>query len=116
MAARVILGATYGLDIHKKDDPHVLNAEAVQGYLTACANQGSYLVNSIPILKYVPEWVPGAIPLMHLAAPSNICRRNVQATGQGVEGACALHGRYALFRSQGQCASCTIRPFDCCLH
>ncbi|KAL1759497.1 cytochrome P450 [Schizophyllum commune] len=61
MAARVILGATYGLDIHKKDDPHVLNAEAVQGYLTACANQGSYLVNSIPILKYVPEWVPGAM-------------------------------------------------------
>ncbi|KAL1717388.1 cytochrome P450 [Schizophyllum commune] len=61
MAARVILGATYGLDIRTKDDPHVLNAEAVQGYLTACANQGSYLVNSIPILKYVPEWVPGAM-------------------------------------------------------
>ncbi|KAI5889621.1 cytochrome P450 [Schizophyllum commune H4-8] len=51
MAARVILGATYGLDIRTKEDPHVLNAEAVQGYLTACANQGSYLVNSIPILK-----------------------------------------------------------------
>ncbi|KAI5889620.1 cytochrome P450 [Schizophyllum commune H4-8] len=59
-AARIILGTTYGFDIQTKDDPHVSNAEAVQDYFSATANQASYLVNSIPILKYVPEWMPGA--------------------------------------------------------
>ena len=28
--------------------------------LTIAAVPGSYLVDSFPILKYVPEWVPGA--------------------------------------------------------
>ncbi|KAL1748709.1 cytochrome P450 [Schizophyllum fasciatum] len=59
-AARIILGITYGLDIATKDDPHVLNAEAAQGSLSATVNQGAYLVNSIPSLKHVPEWMPGA--------------------------------------------------------
>ncbi|KAL1702026.1 cytochrome P450 [Schizophyllum commune] len=60
MAAFTILGITYGLNIRTKDDPHVLTAEAAMRSFSLTSNQGAYLVNSVPALKYVPEWVPGA--------------------------------------------------------
>ncbi|KAI5888148.1 cytochrome P450 [Schizophyllum commune H4-8] len=60
MTGRLILRIVYGLDIQKKDDPHVTNAEALLRMLTTSSIQGSYLVNSVPALKCMPEWVPGA--------------------------------------------------------
>uniref|UniRef100_D8QER6 Cytochrome P450 n=1 Tax=Schizophyllum commune (strain H4-8 / FGSC 9210) TaxID=578458 RepID=D8QER6_SCHCM len=60
MAAFIVLGITYGLNIRTKDDPHVLTAEAAMHSFSLTSNQGAYLVNSVPALKYVPEWVPGA--------------------------------------------------------
>ncbi|KAL1672543.1 cytochrome P450 [Schizophyllum commune] len=60
MTGRLILRLAYGLDIQKKDDPHVTDAEALLRMLTKSSIQGSYLVNSVPALKWVPEWVPGA--------------------------------------------------------
>ncbi|KAF9445055.1 cytochrome P450, partial [Macrolepiota fuliginosa MF-IS2] len=48
---------TYGLPTHRHRDPLVLFAEDV---FTKIASTGMYLVNIIPQLKYVPEWVPGA--------------------------------------------------------
>ncbi|KAL1718352.1 cytochrome P450 [Schizophyllum commune] len=60
MTGRLILRLAYGLDIQKKDDPHVTDAEALLRMLTKSSIQGSYLVNSVPALKWVPEWLPGA--------------------------------------------------------
>ncbi|KAL1751148.1 cytochrome P450 [Schizophyllum commune] len=60
MAAFIVLGITYGLNIRTKDDPHVLTAEAAMRSFSLTSNPGAYLVNSVPALKYVPEWVPGA--------------------------------------------------------
>lgn len=60
MAGIVILGMAYGLDIRKKDDTHVTAAENAQHVLCDVVIQGAYLVNSIPALKCVPEWMPGA--------------------------------------------------------
>ena len=59
MTGRLILHLAYGLDIQKKDDPHVTDAEALLRMLTKSSIQGSYLVNSVPALKWVPEWMPG---------------------------------------------------------
>ena len=59
MAAFTILGVIYGLSIRTKDDPHVLTAEAAMRSFSLTSNQGAYLGNSVPALKYVPEWVPG---------------------------------------------------------
>ncbi|KAL1751241.1 cytochrome P450 [Schizophyllum commune] len=59
MTGRLILRLAYGLDIQKKDDPHVTDAEALLRMLIKSSIQGSYLVNSVPALKWVPEWMPG---------------------------------------------------------
>ncbi|KAL1751253.1 cytochrome P450 [Schizophyllum commune] len=59
-AAQLTLGIAYGLDIQSRDDPHVTEAGELVRMVTETCIQGSYLVNSIPTLKYVPEWMPGA--------------------------------------------------------
>uniref|UniRef100_D8QCV5 Cytochrome P450 n=1 Tax=Schizophyllum commune (strain H4-8 / FGSC 9210) TaxID=578458 RepID=D8QCV5_SCHCM len=60
MAAIVILGAAYGLDIPTKDDPHVVEAEAALRIISEVSMPGNYLVNVLPFLKHLPEWFPGA--------------------------------------------------------
>ncbi|KAL1742445.1 cytochrome P450 [Schizophyllum fasciatum] len=60
MAGRLILGVAYGIEVPNKDDPRIVDAEALLKVLTQTSVQGAYLVNSIPALKHVPEWVPGA--------------------------------------------------------
>ncbi|KAJ6620363.1 cytochrome P450 [Mycena sp. CBHHK59/15] len=60
MAARIIMSAAYGIDVLPADDPYVsLAEEAVEGLVTAVV-PGRFLVDSMPLLKYVPEWFPGA--------------------------------------------------------
>lgn len=60
MTAEVILRVTYGIEIKPKDDPYVAIAEHGEEGFLAAAVPGAFLVETIPILKYVPEWVPGA--------------------------------------------------------
>lgn len=56
----ITISIAYGLDIKPLDDPYIEIAEqALQG-LAAGAAPGAWLVDSIPILKYVPPWFPGA--------------------------------------------------------
>ncbi|KAI4524701.1 cytochrome P450 [Schizophyllum commune Tattone D] len=57
MTGRLILRIAYG---RKKHDPHVTDAEALLRMLTKSTIQGAYPVNSVPALKWVPEWMPGA--------------------------------------------------------
>lgn len=53
-AGRVILKAVYGYDVKGHQDKYViLAAEAMSG-LTQTIHTGSFLVDFIPILKYVP--------------------------------------------------------------
>lgn len=50
----------YGLNIKLVDDPFVhLSVESLQ-HLTEATIPGAFLVDLIPALRYVPEWVPGA--------------------------------------------------------
>ncbi|KAH9927367.1 cytochrome P450 [Amylocystis lapponica] len=55
-----ILHVTYGLDVKPKDDPFIETVERATYAMVATANAGAYLVDSIPILKYLPSWFPGA--------------------------------------------------------
>ncbi|KAG5650921.1 hypothetical protein H0H81_010513 [Sphagnurus paluster] len=60
MAGEVILSIAYGIQVQEKDDPYVITAErAVRPISIACV-PGTFLVDTIPILKYVPDWVPFA--------------------------------------------------------
>jgi len=42
------------------DHPIVADSERVTREVTNAAQPGSYLVDVLPILKYVPSWMPGA--------------------------------------------------------
>ncbi|KAJ3567440.1 hypothetical protein NP233_g6373 [Leucocoprinus birnbaumii] len=51
---------TYGLPIQRRNDPYVHHFEKTLASTTAISSPGGYLVNIIPLLKYIPEWFPGA--------------------------------------------------------
>lgn len=79
MAGAEIMEIAYGIDVLPRDDPYILTAEHAVASISATTNAGSYLVDvlpfceyieflrlhlrsifNIPVVKYVPEWVPGA--------------------------------------------------------
>ncbi|KAF5338850.1 hypothetical protein D9758_015574 [Tetrapyrgos nigripes] len=60
LAASTILGIAYGLDVQPVNDPYVEAAENALESLGLGIAPGAFLVETIPALKYVPEWVPGA--------------------------------------------------------
>lgn len=50
----------YGIKIQGFDDPYIINIEeSIRGFNLA-GIPGSFLVDLIPALKYVPSWFPGA--------------------------------------------------------
>ncbi|KAF5348483.1 hypothetical protein D9756_009666 [Leucocoprinus leucothites] len=51
---------TYGLPVQRRNDPLNHFAERALGGSAAAASPGRFLVNVIPWLKYVPDWMPGA--------------------------------------------------------
>ncbi|KAI0371752.1 cytochrome P450 [Pilatotrama ljubarskyi] len=60
LAGATIMSIGYDIEVQPRDDPFVQIAEDAVGSIAATTNAGSYLVDVIPILKYVPEWFPGA--------------------------------------------------------
>lgn len=54
------IAIAYGIDVNSKNDPNIHYAEQAVKGLAGAANFGAFLVNSIPMLKYVPSWFPGA--------------------------------------------------------
>ncbi|KAF9257841.1 cytochrome P450 [Marasmius fiardii PR-910] len=59
-AASVVLSVAYGLDIKQEKDPYVAIADAALNPLLEALVPGKYLVDSFPMLKHVPPWIPGA--------------------------------------------------------
>ena len=58
--AAIIFAIMYGVRIQHKDDKYVKLAEdAVQG-LSLSRIAGRFWVEYLPILKYIPPWVPGS--------------------------------------------------------
>ncbi|KAJ3567437.1 hypothetical protein NP233_g6374 [Leucocoprinus birnbaumii] len=51
---------TYGLPVQRRNDPYVHHFEKALVSVAAVSSPGGYLVNIIPLLKYIPEWFPGA--------------------------------------------------------
>ncbi|KAJ3554391.1 hypothetical protein NP233_g12431 [Leucocoprinus birnbaumii] len=56
----LITATTYGVQIHRVNDPLVEYQEHVYGAGEKAATPGQFLVDVIPQLKYVPGWFPGA--------------------------------------------------------
>ncbi|RXW15358.1 hypothetical protein EST38_g10494 [Candolleomyces aberdarensis] len=60
MAGETILSIAYGIEIQQKNDPYLETSEAGVLPLVVAGVPGAFLVDSIPLLKYVPAWFPGA--------------------------------------------------------
>ncbi|KAJ7138219.1 cytochrome P450 [Mycena epipterygia] len=59
MAGEIIISVAYGIDVLPINDPYTDVAEQANAGVQA-AIPGRFLVDSIPLLKYVPDWFPGA--------------------------------------------------------
>lgn len=60
MAGQTIISIAYGIDVLPKDDPYIDTAESAGHRLSSAAVSGAFLVDTLPILKHVPEWMPFA--------------------------------------------------------
>ncbi|KAJ7142248.1 cytochrome P450 [Mycena epipterygia] len=60
MAGEIIISVAYGIDVLPVNDPYIAVAEKAVHAGEQAAVPGRFLVDSIPLLKYVPDWFPGA--------------------------------------------------------
>jgi hypothetical protein len=60
MAGYVVLSITYGIEPEGEDDPYIRISEEAIHYLVEAAVPGAFLVDIIPAMKYIPEWMPFA--------------------------------------------------------
>ncbi|KAJ6607665.1 cytochrome P450 [Mycena sp. CBHHK59/15] len=59
-AGEVIMFAAYGIDVLPSNDPYVALAKEAVDTWSIASIPGRFLVDPIPILRYVPSWLPGA--------------------------------------------------------
>ncbi|KAF8525399.1 cytochrome P450 [Gautieria morchelliformis] len=63
---RIMMAVTYGLAIHSYDDAYIAEAEAIVRFMEHAVLPGSYMVDLIPALKYIPN-VFGLVPFQTVA-------------------------------------------------
>ncbi|KAF4617261.1 hypothetical protein D9613_005667 [Agrocybe pediades] len=60
LASSIILAIAYGYQIKDANDAFVSLADSVMDYVSKVISPNNFLVDSIPVLRYIPEWMPGA--------------------------------------------------------
>ncbi|KAJ2919994.1 hypothetical protein MD484_g422, partial [Candolleomyces efflorescens] len=60
LAGETIMSVAYGIEIQQENDPYIQLAEDANHGVIVAAIPGRFLVDSIPVLKHVPAWFPGA--------------------------------------------------------
>ena len=50
----------YGITILEHNDPYISIAKEAIGGIAEAGVPGAFLVDLLPVLKYVPSWFPGA--------------------------------------------------------
>ncbi|KIK58663.1 hypothetical protein GYMLUDRAFT_170790 [Collybiopsis luxurians FD-317 M1] len=60
MVGSIILGVVYGIRVQSQDDPNIKAIEKMNLVVNEAVLPTKFLVNVIPMLKYVPSWFPGA--------------------------------------------------------
>ncbi|KAJ7101256.1 cytochrome P450 [Mycena belliarum] len=58
-AAEIIMSITYGIEIQPKEDPYVLLAHKAISTMSDAGIPGKHIVDSFPVLKRMPAWLPG---------------------------------------------------------
>ena len=60
MIGIMIMRIVYGLDVYGPDEKYIQIAEESMECFGAVFNPGRYLVQTLPWLRFVPAWFPGA--------------------------------------------------------
>lgn len=59
MVGAVTLTMGYGIEVQRTNDPYVKIAEETIAHLSDAGRPGSFLVEFMHLLEYIPEWLPG---------------------------------------------------------
>lgn len=59
-AGMTVMKIAYGVDIISETDPYIVTAEHALHVVSVTTNAGAYLVDTLPFLKHIPSWFPGA--------------------------------------------------------
>ncbi|KAK7452187.1 hypothetical protein VKT23_012290 [Stygiomarasmius scandens] len=57
-SGRIVLAVTYGIFAEDVKNPYIANAEECMKILGKALSPGAYLADLIPIMKYLPSWIP----------------------------------------------------------
>ncbi|KAK7017743.1 cytochrome P450 [Favolaschia claudopus] len=60
MAGELIMAVTYGIQVLPSHDPYIATAHEAVRSLSTASLPGRFLVDTFPILKFIPRWMPGA--------------------------------------------------------
>ncbi|KAJ7080831.1 cytochrome P450 [Mycena belliarum] len=60
MAGEIIMAVAYGIIILPQNDPYIVLARDAMYALSIASIPGRFLVDTFPLLKYIPDWFPGA--------------------------------------------------------
>ncbi|KAG6908101.1 hypothetical protein DXG01_006138 [Tephrocybe rancida] len=60
IAGAIILRISHGYEVKESNDPFVELSDRVMEHFALCTAPGAFLVDVLPILRYVPTWIPGA--------------------------------------------------------
>ncbi|KAI0822973.1 cytochrome P450 [Trametes gibbosa] len=55
-----IMDTVYGITVAERDDPYIVLAERVASIFIDVVVPGRYLVEMLPVLRFLPSWFPGA--------------------------------------------------------
>ena len=58
-AGGIILRATYGYEVNEGHDDYVDLIQRANSNFNRAGTPGAFLVDVLPFLKYLPEWLPG---------------------------------------------------------
>ncbi|KAJ7284428.1 cytochrome P450 [Mycena rebaudengoi] len=58
--AAIVLEICYGIHVADAGDEYVSLADQALAGISSSGNFGTFLVDYIPVLKYIPTWIPGA--------------------------------------------------------
>jgi hypothetical protein len=59
LAGGIILGLTYGYQVQERHDPFVNLIEHANGNFNAASIPGAFIVDFFPVLRSLPEFLPG---------------------------------------------------------
>ncbi|KAF8884271.1 cytochrome P450 [Gymnopilus junonius] len=59
-AGHVIMSTIYGISVRSPQDPYITIAESAMNMISKAVIPGAFIVDLIPILKYLPSWTPFA--------------------------------------------------------